>query len=528
MMQENGMSQEAVPAMSLREYGDILRRRRAIILQTFLIILVGGILLTIFMPAVYQTKARLLVTPSPFILSSTGSGSILDNDIAQSTNLNIPTHMQILQGQEVQKRALRNFDGKKLPDMTIKDVEGSTIIEITSEGENPQTISNGINSLLDAYQDYVKEQENGGLTQAMVNAKAQLNKYDKAVGDTQKQLEFITTKNNLADLKSGVDADIKQQAEVKMQYGAAQRDLQSLQIQIVETQKYLASLPQTRQEIVTSDADAQVQREKDKVDDIEAAQSTFISQTPFAANNPAYKEQMALYSTQLAKAKARLEELQKNYLSRVSTVNPERRGVDSRLAELRIQEKGLIGRVNSLRKSSIDAQARIAMYPRIGTTVSQLESGLLFNTAQKNEWQKKVEELDLRLALKRERTQIVERASVPTIPIRPKKAQNILFAGILGLFLGLGLALLQELFDDRINSPEEAERVLRLPNLGHVPLVEEEGLRLIRDISTFSPLMEAYRSLRTNINFAAVGSAMRSIVVTSLPLRKENPPRLRT
>ena len=56
---------------------------------------------------------------------------------------------------------------------------------------------------------------------------------------------------------------------------------------------------------------------------------------------------------------------------------------------------------------------------------------------------------------------------------------------------------------------------MRLPNLGHVPLVEEEGLRLIRDISTFSPLMESYRSLRTNINFAAVGTKLRSLVVTS-------------
>jgi capsular exopolysaccharide synthesis family protein len=86
---------------------------------------------------------------------------------------------------------------------------------------------------------------------------------------------------------------------------------------------------------------------------------------------------------------------------------------------------------------------------------------------------------------------------------------------VLGAFLGLCLALLQELFDDRINSPEEAERVLRLPSLGHVPLIEEEGLRMIRDISTFSPLMESYRSLRTNINFAAVGANLRTMIVTS-------------
>ena len=109
----------------------------------------------------------------------------------------------------------------------------------------------------------------------------------------------------------------------------------------------------------------------------------------------------------------------------------------------------------------------------------------------------------------------MQSAEVPSAPIRPKKAQNIVMAGLLGLFFGLCLALLQELFDDRINSPEEAERVLRMPNLGHIPMIEEEGLRLIKDISAFSPLMESYRSLRTNINFAAVGTPIRSLVVTS-------------
>jgi polysaccharide biosynthesis transport protein len=514
-MQENGMPQEAVPAMSLREYGDILRRRRAIILQTFLIILVGGILLTIFMPAVYQTRARLLVTPSPFILSSGGSGSILDNDLQSSTNLNIPTHMQILQGEEVQKLALRSFDGKKLPDMNIKDVEGSTIIEITSEGENAEAIAKGINALLDAYQEYVKTQENSGLTQAMRNAKDQLNKYDKDVNRTQKELETLTRINNLADLKEGVTADIKQQAEIQMQFGAAQRDLQSLQTQIVETQRTLATLPQTQTEITTSVADTRVQAATERLAELEAAKKAFMADTNLGTENPEYKEQVALLTAQIASTKSRLSALEGNYQTRESKINPERRNYEARLRDLRIQEKMGINRVNSLRASAAQAKNRTGMYPKIGTSLLQMQSSLGFNTTQKNEWQKKVEELELRLALKRERTQIIERASVPSVPIRPKKAQNILFAGILGLFLGLGLALLQELFDDRINSPEEAERVLRLPNLGHVPMVEEEGLRLIRDISTFSPLMEAYRSLRTNINFAAVGSAMRSIVVTS-------------
>lgn len=68
---------------------------------------------------------------------------------------------------------------------------------------------------------------------------------------------------------------------------------------------------------------------------------------------------------------------------------------------------------------------------------------------------------------------------------------------------------------DRINSSEEVESLFRLPVLGYLPRIDEESLRLIRDISTFAPLMESYRSLRANLYFATMGHSLRSLTVTS-------------
>ena len=61
---------------------------------------------------------------------------------------------------------------------------------------------------------------------------------------------------------------------------------------------------------------------------------------------------------------------------------------------------------------------------------------------------------------------------------------------------------------------EDVESVLGQPGLGFMPLVEEESLRLICDISSFSPLMESCRTLRTNLRFAAE-QPIRSLAVTS-------------
>ena len=62
---------------------------------------------------------------------------------------------------------------------------------------------------------------------------------------------------------------------------------------------------------------------------------------------------------------------------------------------------------------------------------------------------------------------------------------------------------------------DASEELLGVPMLGHIPMIQEEGLRLIRDISHFSPLMECYRSFRLNIRFAMDNRPLRSLAVTS-------------
>ena len=67
---------------------------------------------------------------------------------------------------------------------------------------------------------------------------------------------------------------------------------------------------------------------------------------------------------------------------------------------------------------------------------------------------------------------------------------------------------------ERFTDPDEIESLLQIPSLGFLPQIDEPGLRLIRDISTFSPLMESFRTLRTNLYFATE-TPLRSLVVTS-------------
>src|SRR5204862_4582957 len=105
--------------------------------------------------------------------------------------------------------------------------------------------------------------------------------------------------------------------------------------------------------------------------------------------------------------------------------------------------------------------------------------------------------------------------------VSPRSAKNLIYPALVGLILGFCFALLQEFLDERINSPEDARRIMDAPTLGYVPLVEAPEMRLLSQTrksglhtSSFS-LLESYRVLRSNVQFAAVDNPKNSLLVTS-------------
>ena len=62
-----------------------------------------------------------------------------------------------------------------------------------------------------------------------------------------------------------------------------------------------------------------------------------------------------------------------------------------------------------------------------------------------------------------------ERAALPDDPVRPNPMRNGILALVLGLMIGVGLALLLEFLDDRWRSPEEVEQVAGVPTVGVIP-----------------------------------------------------------
>ena len=113
---------------------------------------------------------------------------------------------------------------------------------------------------------------------------------------------------------------------------------------------------------------------------------------------------------------------------------------------------------------------------------------------------------------------IVEPASLPTSPVGPRVLWNVTLAAALGLALAVGAAFLLEYLDDTIKTGDDVQRALGLPTLGAISRmqeIEKPADNLITVHHPRSQISEAYRILRTNLQFSSLSNPSASLLVTS-------------
>jgi capsular exopolysaccharide synthesis family protein len=109
---------------------------------------------------------------------------------------------------------------------------------------------------------------------------------------------------------------------------------------------------------------------------------------------------------------------------------------------------------------------------------------------------------------------------VPLFPYKPRLALNAAIGLLAGMVLGLGIVFLMESMDDSIKFADEVEKLLQVPLLGVIPKVKEKttnlaSLALLVHEDPRGQMAEAYRSVRTALQFSTADGAPRRLVLTS-------------
>lgn len=110
----------------------------------------------------------------------------------------------------------------------------------------------------------------------------------------------------------------------------------------------------------------------------------------------------------------------------------------------------------------------------------------------------------------------VDSATLPTLAVSPNWTRNLALAGVLGLLLGFGLAVLRELLDTSVKSADDVAEFAEASVMASIAYDPATAKRpLVSDVGSHEPRAEAFRVLRTNLQFVDVDAASKAFVVTS-------------
>ncbi len=140
--------------------------------------------------------------------------------------------------------------------------------------------------------------------------------------------------------------------------------------------------------------------------------------------------------------------------------------------------------------------------------------------AQQNLFKQKLDQLQVDAALKSGGAQLVSEATVPTSPISPKPIRSAVIAFGFGLVVGVGLAFLVDYLDDSVKTKDDVVRIVPdVPVVGLIPAVigwkDTDAPQVVSIDDPRSAAAEAYRSVRTSVQFLGLERPIQSLQVTS-------------
>lgn len=191
------------------------------------------------------------------------------------------------------------------------------------------------------------------------------------------------------------------------------------------------------------------------------------------------------------------------YQEPVTTLETERQNTGNIIEGLQTEINGL----TALENRTPEQESRLS---RLETQLkeAQLNYTNIFN---------KLQDLRIRAATESNNLLVVENGDINRSPVRPRTEVNTILAVLVGGMFSLAIIFLVDYLDDSIKSPDEVVEDTGLSAIGVIAYIkgEKPADRLITHLTPRAPTSEAYRVLRTNLEFATVDNKLRNLLVTS-------------
>ncbi len=426
-------------------------------------------------------------------------------------------------------------------DVKIESPRDADIIKITVRSKNPDEAALIANTFANSYYErnlMMSRNESRSVRQFL---EEQLADKKKLLDQAENQLETYMKSAGVVALDEESKKLIEQLSDLESKRGEAIVEISSTQKKL---NSYLEQIKQIEPEFVkvaTEALDPYIKYLQEEIAKLEVTRDQIIAQNPKVGSQEVLTKSLKEIDDQLASLRKKLNDKLSEFLKTgfASSGSPGTQTYDPTGFIKELKQKILL--------TEIELVAYEAKKRELERLIEQLNKRFesipakLIDYARLERARMSSEKLYLLLEEKYHEAMIAEQSqfgyvqiidyATPGIkPVSPKVHLNLILSIIIGLGLGIGIAFAKEYFDRTIKTPEQIEK-RGFTVLSAIPVIEVEmkldgkqlkkdegrniAAHLITHLSPKSPVAEAYRVLRTGIQFAKLDRKIKSIVVAS-------------
>lgn len=430
-----------------------------------------------------------IMTSFPILEKTAKALGWLPTDLATDEIRNSRTHLSVIQ---------------RLKSLISAEQEvGTNIINIRVVSKDPQESALVANTVASAYRDYNIQEKNRKTFETKAFIEEQLQLTSNNLKQAEEELRAFKESYALVSIDSQSSNSLNRMYDGETEYEKVKKQIDEVasQLKLLQEKTNLAPDKLART-LFVPDKDSPIYNLRAKLGDLFLKKETLL--IDFTKQHP----QVAEVNDQIQTV---ILELKKELNAYLNILRKREADISEKLIYLRKESHTFPEKALKLVRLQRELQLQESLYSQLKTKYQEtliLESG-------------RVEEVS-----------IVKPALVPAAPFNIPAKMKIVFVGIImGLVIGIVFAFGAEVFDTSMGTIEDVENLLQVPVLGVIPFMgkgEKEKRRGVnqdmeagrkRDLVThYDPKSlpaEAFRTLRSNLEFLSLDKKGKSFLITS-------------
>lgn len=532
--------------ISLQDYLRILYRGRWIIAISFLVVVLITAYLTFSAHKVYEATGMIIVESQ-----GTMERALFDLNYFGNQSTLITNQVEVLKSRKLAEDVVRYLEATPYRDslqifqpaddgsylnlrnqsfwimdhLEVNPKKDTDVIEVKFQAGTPFEAAKICNVIIDRYINLNQNFNRDEFVKLRQFLEAQIVKKGEELKKSEEVLKNYREQEKLVSLDASTTESISRLAESQAILEQSLVELDSY----LEQKKTLEAQLEERKESLSADISIsaspmlkELQTEYAKLVSEKVTYETLLAQDRVDPSE--YQLQLKSLENRMNAQKKKLQEEAQKIAASSMVQDPllVAQDLTVKILDAETQIKGLRAKINALQRIVSDYESQLSDLPNKGLTLARLMRQMEVDQSTYKLMQEKLEETRISEAGQQSNVTMLDMAIEPDFPIKPKKKMNMMLGALIGLGLGIGLTFLLEYFDDSIKNPEELER-LGFPILATIPEISSEEViknvqsengdseeiwqakqietRLVTHFDPKSPVSEAYRTLRTNIQF---------------------------